>query len=162
MIYYEKGDIVIRDSEKEDIPPLANDMRKEDSEEVWASSHMTPEVVFNVSFNISPICLTFLFRGEPIAMFGVNPDSLLSTSGVVWLLTTNKINQVKFRFLKLSRMFIQFFLRKYPHLYNFVDARHKLAVEWLKWCGAKLSDAQPFGIENKPFHYFVLEESKYV
>ena len=44
--------------------------------------------------------------------------------------------------------------KDYSLLINFVDARHGVAIRWLKWLGFKVFPAKPFGPDKLPFHRF--------
>lgn len=155
-IYYDQNSIIIRDSVPGDIEEMESKLRKEEVAEIYAAAHQDPRMCLSVSFSISSLCLTAVHEGKPFAMFGLVPDSLLGRTAQVWLLTTDDVLKVKTRFLKLSRDIIKSFLRRYSYLYNWVDARHKLSVRWLEWCGALVAPAHPFGPEDVPFHYFCL------
>jgi len=156
MIYYDdKNGFTIRDSERGDIELMKDRLREADKQEIWASDNHTPEEALRSSFNLSTEKLTVVFNGEPVAMFGIVPVTLLDDRAIVWMLTTDLIEKVSVRFLKLSKKFINLLREKYGILFNFVDVRHKKSIDWLEWCGAKLFKPEIYGVERLPFHYFV-------
>lgn len=159
-VYYKSRRLQIRTALFLDIKSMKDNLRKEEIDELYASHHWTPEEGLSNSFSSSSSSLVATIDGKPFAMFGIVPDSLLGRTAQVWLLTTNDIPKIKMRFLKMSKLVIRFFLIQYPILYNYVDARHKLSIEWLKWCGAILNPAQAFGLEQVPFHFFTFNDER--
>lgn len=152
-VLFKRGPVWVRDSKLEDVLVLRETMRREDRDEVWASHHFTPEKALLVCYSFSSVCHTLLFQDTPIAMFGVIPDADVETEATIWFLGSEIIETCKKSFLEACRLFIDGMLGMYPVLYNYVDARYRKSVRWLKWCGAEISEAQPWGVENLPFHY---------
>ncbi len=162
MIYYDKNNVIVRDAKRRDIEKLKLSMRKEEIDEVMASHGHTPEEALLFCFNSSTERLTFLYKGEVMGMFGISTSCLLSDSASIWLLTSESINKMWIRFLKLSRGFIKSILTRYSVLYNYVDKRHSISISWLKWCGADIQEAKPYGKMGLPFHYFEFRGEKNV
>lgn len=153
MLYYDKNDIKVRKSSVEDVEYLKDHLRESDTQEIWASNHLTPEKALRLSLAKSIFCLT-VENGAPIAMFGINPEQLLGERAVVWLLGSEGLNKIRIPFIRYSRHFISMMLEYYPYLHNYVDARNLQSIAWLKFCEATIEEAKPFGSENLPFHYF--------
>lgn len=107
-------------------------------------------------FESSALCYT-IEKGKPIAMFGVNAKSLLGHKGVVWLLASCELDGIKVAFLRYYRKYIDMMLERYGYLHNYCDARNKKTVKWLKYMGARVDEAKPYGVDSLPFHYFVFE-----
>jgi len=162
MIIYDKNNILIRTAEIEDINSLKTTMRMSEAQEVYASHGHTPEQSLQYSFSTSETKFTLVHNGEVMAMFGISLDPLSHDCGSVWMLTSEKINSIWFRFLKLSRKFIDSLTATYSLLYNHVDQRHEVSVKWLKWCGATVFEAKPYGKMGLPFHYFELRGKHHV
>jgi hypothetical protein len=154
MVYYKNGDAIVRTSEERDIEVLKTNLRKEDIAEVWASHHHTPEEALRLSYKMSTPCLTIEKNGIAIVMFGIVPETLLSDRANIWLLSTEGILKVRKSFVKHCRGFIESMLLQYRILENHIDARNKLSIHWLKWCGAIIEEARLMGPDNIPFHYF--------
>lgn len=152
--YYEKNGIVVRPTKLEDVGYLAGRLRQSDVEEIWASNHIKAYPALYEGFKTSVMTLTVEDNKDVVAMFGINPENLSGDKAVIWLLASKKLDKIKFRFLKNSKKFIEMFLNMYPYLYNYTDARNTQAIEWLKFCGATIEEAKPFGYDMKPFHYF--------
>lgn len=154
---YSRDGIVVRDSTKGDAVSLAERMRRSDIDEIWASHHHTPMDAL-LACRESAICLT-VSNGKPLAMFGITPDNFLGDSAVIWMLGSEDIERIQTRFLRHSRSFVEMFLRFYPRLYNYVDARNEVSILWLKWIGAEVYPAMPYGAEQLPFRYFEFKRS---
>jgi hypothetical protein len=122
----------VRDSKFSDIYHIAANMRKEDIQEIEASSGLKPlEALINgweLSIHQKTICGD---NNEPIAMFGI------VLPNVVWMLATDKLSEIKIYFLKRCRDYIENLQLTYPLLTNYVDERNTVHIKWLKFCGFK-------------------------
>ena len=137
----------------EHVAPIAADMRQADRDEIWAARHLTPETALRESLAVSVCCWTMLADGEPAAMFGVS-GPLLGGVGCPWLLGTALLNRHWLRFLRESRDYVGEMLALYPELRNCVDARHVVAIRWLKWLGFTFEPPRKMGVERLDFHPF--------
>jgi len=145
--------ISIRESTPDDITSLSSSLREPDRLEVLASGS-TPFEALNQSYKASTIRLSLLFNDKVIGMFGIAPKALLGERAVIWLLTAPEVEQIKFTFVKLSKMYVKLFLERYPILENWVDGRYTQAVKWLEILGAEFDLAQTLnGVE---FHHFTI------
>jgi hypothetical protein len=153
-VYYDENEVKVVRSTKQDAEYIAKHMRKADIEEIWASHHYTPEEAMAFTIEKTMFCLTVSVEGVPVVMFGVNGESILGDRGIVWMLATDDIQKIAFRFVRHSKKFINLMQEFYPYMYNYVDSRNSTSIFWLKMIGAKIQDAQPHGVEGKLFHYF--------
>jgi len=149
-----EGSRFVRIARESDIAFIANNMRKSDALEVWASHRHTPIEAMQNSFNVSALRWTIEHNRKPVAMFGVGVPSAMSDSGYPWLLGTDLMYAVRFEFLKWSKYYVEVMRSLFDHLENWVDARNTLSVRWLRWCGFEIKDAEPWGPDQIPFHYF--------
>lgn len=92
-------------------------------------------------------------------MFGVVKGAD-EEQGFVWMLGTDGMEINKAWVMKQSVLMVKEFLKKYKYLINFIDARNKRSISWIKRCGAEVFDAQPFGAEGLPFHYFIISREE--
>lgn len=152
--FYNQDAIVVRPSHINDVQYLKNFLRKSDVEEIFASNHHTPQEALMTGFKESTLCLTILDHAVPVGMFGVNAKSLFSEEGIIWFLASSDLSKIKIRFLRHCQGFIKLFLQTYPFLWNYCDARNVEALAWLRFCGAVIAPAEPYGIEQRPFHFF--------
>jgi hypothetical protein len=137
-------------------------MRKADCDEIWASNRHTPREALEAGIRLSfGGCWTLENAGVPVAMFGVAPSQEKSV-GVVWLLATDQLNDVKQTFLRLSKHCIKMMLELFPVMFNFVDDRNTSSIRWLEWCGAEFSSAVAVGPDSLPFKPFIIRRCLYV
>jgi hypothetical protein len=134
---------------------LANNMAQADRDEVAAAAGMGPYRALKDSLSRSVAAWTGMIGYEPICMFGVTSLDILGGVGSPWLLGTDRIRECPMTFLRLNKKYVLRMLDLFPHLVNHVDARHEVAIRWLKWLGFKF-DPQPvpYGMWNMPFFRF--------
>ena len=149
---------MIRTSVESDIGRIAGRMRESDCVEVWKSHNHSPADALKYSYEISPMCMTLVHKGEPVAMFGLCPDGPEQPKqATVWLLGTDQLRYIWRIFLKLSVECVSWMLEIYPVLYNFVDAENHTSIRWLTWLGARFEEPAPYGKEGRMFRQFVIE-----
>lgn len=163
MIFYENRNFQIRDALLEDVLYLRNWLRKSDIEELWATSRSLPERGLLNAYLISERPLSIVYKDKVVGMFGVCSTDPYHTTGSVWFLASDDVASAKKTFLKLSRKVAAMFLSRYSTICNYVDAENTKSIEWLKWCGANLSEPAPHGPDKKLFRYFTIsKESSHV
>ncbi len=156
-IYYKQNDIEVRRAFPTDADMMANRLRQYDIDEIWASHNLTPWEALYESIMVSTVALTITHKGLCLGLFGISAETVLGDRAMIYFLGTNELDRIQFRFARHSRHFVKMFLNMYPYLYNYTDARNIKSLSWLRMCGAKIKDAQPYGIMRKPFHYFYFE-----
>lgn len=92
--------------------------------------------------------------GVPMAAFGVVRKSPFENVGVIWMLATTETARHKIYTGKWTRRGIRAFLHDWDLLYNYVDAGNTETIKWLKWLGAKVYPAEPWGLYGLPYHRF--------
>lgn len=155
MTYYSENGITVEASTEEDVKQLSNKLRQTDIDEVWASHRKKPEEALIDGLKVSVMCLTIKNNGRPVGMFGINPETMLGDTAIVWFLSSDDIERIKTRFLRRGKAFIGMFLNHYSKLWNLVDERNKKSIEWLKFLGA--SFGKYVTINGEKFIYFSFE-----
>lgn len=153
-IYYKSRIATVRIADIKDVFLLAPKVKESDKIEVWRSHHRSPEAALMEGFTNSSLCFTVECNESPIAMFGINPQSILGNNATIWLLSSDELEKIQKAFLRHSRRFINLMLSEYALLNNFVDVENRQTIKWLKWCGANLGPVVPYGAEKAPFQYF--------
>lgn len=151
-VHYEKNGYIVRDSSLLDVRYLQYHLRRSDLLEIWRSHRYSPEQALTEAFEKSDMCFT-VENGRPIMMFGCVPRSLLG-GGIIWLLSSDDIDAIKLRFLRNCRKFVDIMVSNHGILTNHVDAENTKAIQWLRFLGADISPAQPYGSSGMPFHRF--------
>ena len=145
----------VRPSKREDCYNLAKSMRKDDVQELFASTGSNPAQALIVAYLSSHRhCYSLILEDEVVGMFGIN--RINEKVGIPWLLGSDKLTKYRVEFHKLAYKYLNTFMDEYNVLFNYVDKRNWQAVRWLKVLGftfTKLIDE--YGYEKKPFYEFV-------
>jgi len=150
-----KVEIKIVDATQEYVDDLKGRLRKADIEECWAMAHMDADAGLQLSYDASVLSWIALVNDRPTLCWGVSGNSILrGPCGVPWLLGTDDIHKIGFRFVRGSRGIINSMLNMFERLETWVDTRNKLSMAWLRWCNFTGESAVPIGPENMLFHKF--------
>jgi hypothetical protein len=143
----------IRKAARADAVALAPELRKEDLDDITATTGKNPLDVLNYGIASSDPCYTILDGdGKPFCIFGAIPDKNNPHSALVWLLGSNGIERHSRFFLRHSRFWIEKLHERYGTLWNYVDARNGAHIRWLKWCGFAFPRLiEKYGMEQRPF-----------
>lgn len=149
------ANVLVREPVESDIDGLMADLRPADRDELVASSGGA-DLRWQVqsSLRMSRFAWAFEIDGNLACLAGVVAPSLLSTTGVPWMLGTTVLDKNVGTFIRNSKPYYAEVKAKYPYLVNFVDARNVKSVRWLKWLGFEVHDAEPMGALGLPFHKF--------
>ena len=139
------------------IQSIADDMRQADVDEVWASNHHTPIESLMMGLDISDFATVAECDGEALVIIGLVKRDLLTGSGIVWMLGSNKALKHRKEFLRQTSAIINEMLTICPRLCNMVHSKNKKSMQWLRWLGFTIDDPQPHGPDNEMFHRFSLE-----
>ena len=137
---------------------LASTMRPAAVAEAWALAHYSPEEALLNSMDMTLDPMVGLADGKVMYMCGVAQPLLLSDWGMPWILTSHLVDENPRWFLRRSRVWIAEVRPRYSLLLTFVDARHTVAVHWLRWLGFEVLPPQPLGVDQLPFHLCKMED----
>ena len=136
---------------------LAANMRKADVAEIWAAGRHKPLEALKLSLVVSRDPKAGLVDGRVVCMFGIAAPTLMSFTGVPWLLGSEELARHWRYFLRANIPVVARMREEYDVLANYVDARNKTAIRWLKWLGFDIKEAQPYGPDGLPFHRFEMK-----
>ena len=136
------------------VDELAETMRQDDVNEIWASSYSTPQTALSCALRGSLQAWTGLIDGRVACMFGVVPESLMGGSGFPWMLGSDLIISHQKLFLRRCRKNVAMMAEQFNYLHNYVDDRNVKAVKWLEWLGFEIGEPEPFGVLGLPFRHF--------
>ena len=148
----------VRPSVLKDVAIVAENMRKEDVDEVKAQTGACPKGGLLYAYFMSKPCLTVINRkGELMAMGGVVPSA--ENTGRIWLLGCQSMvdDSIDKRwFLRKSKEKLIEMQSLYPLLFNMVDARNEVHVKWIDWLGFTfIKKHLNWGPESQMFYEFV-------
>ena len=146
--------VEIVEATPEHVSALIPSVRQADIDEFQAMSGKTPAQVLASGLRASAFCYAGLVNGEVVTIFGVAPRSIITGSGVPWLVGSDLLEKYQATFLRRCRPVLSHFLQHYPVLENYVDARNTAAKCWLHWLGFTIHEEQPIGLAGLPFHRF--------
>jgi len=149
---------IIRESTLQDATDMAPNLRAADVAELQASlgDLMDTEEILQVSIEHSDDPRTVELEGEPIAILGVvDSKEEIPKVGYVWLLGTNRIKDIRNQFLRRCKEQLSEQEKPYEVLTNFVDARNKVHIKWLRWMGFTIiREVENYGAEGRTFYEF--------
>lgn len=137
---------------------LCSEVRQADRDEVRAATGGTVLHALVEGLQGSRETWTARLGKTPIAMFGVAPIPLDPEVryGAVWLLGSDRIQEVRYTFLRESRPWLERLEQGFDLVGNVVDARNTIHIRWLRWLGFSFIREIPhFGHEKRPFYEFL-------
>jgi len=141
-------------AEYDHIPLIADNIRDADRQEVYDFALLCPMEALERSYATSDDAWTVLIDGVPVCMFGATSLSLMTGTGLPWLITTKGIEEHSVVFLRRCKPVVVQMAKKFSYLENYVSASNILAITWLKWLGFKFGKEEPIGLFKKPFIKF--------
>jgi hypothetical protein len=143
--------VVIVKATEEHAAEMAPRMRRIDEIECVAAGAYTGRDGLEMSLASSAMAWTAVCDGEIVCMFGVGAARLVSDWGVPWLLGTDRIEGLAFRFLRTSMDYLERMEDVYPVLQNWVHEDNELAIRWLEWLGFDVGEPEPHGPNGAMF-----------
>tara|TARA_R110002020_G_scaffold132746_7_gene296371 strand:+ start:12781 stop:13275 length:495 start_codon:yes stop_codon:yes gene_type:complete len=145
----------IRKSCEVDAHLLAPNLREADKQEVVSATGRKPVESLVKGYKLGLECYTVDDnRGEPIAMYGIS--GLDDGKGVaIWALASRTlVTECREDFKAQSKLWLAKVLKKYKHVYNYVDVRNKVHIKWLKDMGFSFGEDYELGKNGELFRYF--------
>lgn len=138
------------------IDRLKGHLRKADNDECMAGSGGSADEAMQTGFEVSKWCKVFMADETPVCVFGVAPLTMLSETGVPWMLGTDLVRRYPRAIVVLGKMYVKLMLKDYIRLENFVHIENNIAIKWLKNCGFEFDGAKPYGVKKELFHKFFI------
>ena len=148
---YWKGRIVVREATTEDALQVADNLRKADQKELWSAFRLRPKDGCLKSLERSERVFVIDLEGKAIAIFGVTTLSLIDRRGIIWLLGTDEIFNIAVTFEKYTKAFVESFLMEWDVLENWVHAKNRISLKWLRRAGFNIGDPVPYGLDKELF-----------
>lgn len=140
-----------------DVRQVADNMRQEDIDEVQAQSGMAPRESLLLAYMRSKPCHAMVSRsGAVIGLWGVVPEG--DGVGRIWMLGTDGMVDDSIdrkTFLRLSIKYLEELHQQFAVLFNEIDARNTVHLEWLRRMGFTfVRYHSKYGVEGRPFYEF--------
>jgi hypothetical protein len=150
--------IDVRPATRADAEFIASHLRVEDRAEVEAATGRSPLEIVPESFDLSTQCYTIRHASVlqvddlPCAIFGVADDPTTEGLGLVWLLATADVFNVRGSVLAAAPHYINAMSARYPlGLHNVVDHRNLLHLRWCLKTG--FVEIGQVDVNGFPFHH---------
>ena len=145
----------IKVSDLDDVKQLSKNLRQEDIDEIKANANVTPYFALSTGVKYSHLPLTIMSdENKPIMIMGVIPHG--KNLGMIWLLSSPDIKLISIPFLRNCKGVLNLYLKSFPILYNYIDARNTVHLNWLKWLGFSFIKVhEHFGYEKRKFIEFI-------
>jgi len=140
---------------KEHCELLAPRLRVIDKQEIFYAGGLRPKQALEYSLENSLDAITVKYEGSdiPILMAGISNNlGLMDDRKNIWLLASDEINNISFKFLKQCNNYM-LLLAKGNKVCNHVMEGNNITLKWLKWLGFTIYEPKPFGLYDKRFHY---------
>lgn len=88
-----------------------------------------------------------------ICAWGLIPPSLMAEEALLWMYSTDEIDNNQFLFVRNSQRAIENALKEFSVIKGYTDPASSRSVRWLKWLGAEFGEPigkhMPFTIRKK-------------
>lgn len=148
--------IYVEHSTANDAVHIARHLRAADRREVSAITVEPPLQVIRNGILATDPCYTIRISstGRPCGVFGCR-ETDHPQSGLVWLVGTDDLLTHSTTFLRHSRKWLAKLHEHYRLLYNVIDARNEVHLNWLEWLGFEFIEELPkYGVERRKFILF--------
>jgi hypothetical protein len=141
----------------EDVEFVANNLRKEDREEILASVGIEPSLALPAYVRegreVYAAGLCSDNRAE--ILYGFDPIFGVDRAAVIWLLSTPRIYDHPVEFVMRTKELYEEAHQRFDLLTNFIDARNRRHIVWLRSLGfVMLRRVEKFGYAGTPFIEF--------
>ena len=153
---WEYRDCYVKRSTTEDGVYVGSHLRLADRRELAATSRVSPVRVVVDGVTAASNCYTIHSKseGRPCGIFGTR-ESDHPESGLVWMLGTECVTSIASTFIRNSRSWLNELHSNHRLLYNVIDARNTVHINWLAWMEFEFVQEIPgYGIERRPFILF--------
>ena len=144
----------IKVSSLKDAKELSKNLREADIKEIKANANSNPYHALYTGVKFSHLPLTVMNDDRVVMIMGVIPQG--KNLGMIWLLSSPEIKNISIAFLRNCKGVLDLYHKSFPVLYNYIDARNTVHLNWLKWLGFNfIKEHEKFGYEKRKFIEFV-------
>lgn len=142
----------IRNANENDLRTLSSSLRVADLKEIQAFSGEDPENALIQSLRASTLCKVVEDSAGIVGVFGIGPHNESPYVGVPWCMGSEALTKHPLWFIRTSQEWKKKFHEMFPILWNLVDGRNVVHVNWLRRMGFKFIGERP--IRNVTFLEF--------
>lgn len=151
------AEILIRPTQPGDAAELFKNLRPSDLAECEAYGRGDILAGIEASVARSVLCWSAFADGELACIIGVGLVNVMAGIGSPWMLGTPVLDQHSRVLVRMTPEYIAKMLNAFPHLVNFVHAKNRTSVRWLRRLGFTLHEAVPYGARGELFHPFEMK-----
>lgn len=146
-------EILIVDAQPSHVAFLRQNLRQDDANEILRLGVSIEKALWR-SYRNSVYRKSIFVNGRIAAMCGVY-GSMLSDSGIVWLLTSNEVYRVSpLKFTRIYQEHVEEMLKVFDKLENYVDNEYTSAIRMLDIVGFNIGEPEPLGSMQKLYRKF--------
>ena len=138
----------------EHIKHIADNIRQEDKDELYAASGKFPLHALLHGYTHSDYLKVGCVNETPVCVFGTVPVLEIPNTALAWMVAPDGLLSVSFKFARESQKYADEMQHNYKLLYNFVDARNTVHHRWLRWLGFTIIRKIKHGVLDKDFYEF--------
>lgn len=125
-------------AEQAHIDMLKGRLREADIKEIKAVGGTNPDAELQRSFDRSRFTWAASLK-EVVLCFGVASVHELSNKGVPWMLSSDKIKDIKVAAVRQAKRYVDLMLQEFSFLENWVHADNKVSIKWLMNSGFRVA-----------------------
>ncbi len=149
----------VRLATTEDARDLAPRLRQADLEEITALVTKAPldVLVESVQRGTETYAVVADDGCTILALFGIHHYMVMSElEASVWMMGAEEMKSIKTSIMRETEPILRKFHQRYPLLWNIVDTRNTVHINWLKRFGfSAIKRHERLGVEQRPFIEFV-------
>lgn len=138
----------------DDIQFIADNIWHEDETEVLAAGNASVlSAIQHAAFH-SKACVVAKIGDMPLVIYGLHKRSVLSTTGVPWMLNATQSKKYRREFMVYTRQVIDEMLDECELLVNYVHSGNRTSIKWLTALGFTIDNPVPNQKTGELFHKF--------
>lgn len=151
-------DLEFRYPTEQDILWITEHLTEADRVELFAGGHKSVEKVIRDAVRKSKACIVAVYEDKPLTIYGLYKSSVLGNGGIPWMLTTHQSKQYRREYMVYTRLVIDEMLEECDVLSNYVHAKNRISIKWLKALGFTIDEPEENPITKELFHRFHLSK----
>lgn len=137
------------------IERVAQNMRQDDVNEIWASQRLGPYEGLLNSVRVSDRMGALFVEDDLLGIWGLVIADGFLPAGVPWFIGTDEVDNHKVKFLKASRYIVREMQKYCPELANYVSVDSKRSIRYLRNLGFSFDEEPvPVGVKGEMFFRF--------